>query len=1254
MRKILATLLSLAAATALQAQTELYDLRTEGLKDPVAIDAAAPRFSWKLRSSEQNTTQRSYRIKVATTPQLLGSKADVWDSGRVESDQSVWVESNCAALKSNSRYYWQVEVSDNHGAKAVSETATFGMGLSAEPQWGGQWIGNDQLYQWDCAGLHTRLSARYLRSEFESKKEVARATVHIAGLGLCELYINGTRVGNDVLSPVPSDYRKTIYYNSFDVTNLVKEKNAVGVILGNGRQFAMRQVKPYKVTTFGYPKLRFSMTIEYTDGTTQRVVSNDQWKLNADGAIRSNNEYDGELYDARKEWSDWSCYGFDDSQWENAKRTSLPTGTLRAQPTPNMAVMEQIKPLSINRKGDRLIVDMGQNMTGWLKIKIKGNKGDTITMRFAETLNPDSTLYVANLRDAEVTDRYIVSGTDMGREWSPTFVFHGFRYVELGGYGEATADDLTGEVIYDRMERRGTFACSDPTINTVYKNATWGIRGNYKGMPLDCPQRNERQPWLGDRAMGTYGESYTFDNDRLYSKWINDLCEAQRWDGSIPDVAPAFWNYYSDNMTWPSSLPVVSKMLYDSYGDTSPIVRSYPAVRKWLAYMRSNYMTDDYIVTKDTYGDWCVPPEKPELIHSEDPARITDGALLSTAYYYKLLQVMREFAALQQFTDDEREYALLGENIRKAFNDKYFDPQTGNYGNGTVTANLLPVAFEMVEEQNRDRVIDNIVKKIVDSDNLHISSGVIGMQWLMHTLCQMGRGDVAYKIASQQSYPSWGYMAQKGATTIWELWNGDTANPAMNSGNHVMLLGDLLKWIYEDVAGIAPAAAGFKRIRFAPDFSAEELRSAEAEIETPYGKVASSWKLSADNTLEWHIEVPANTTAEVILPATDKVIVRQGRRLKSEVREQKRLELGSGKYDISCRVEHLIGKDRTGVVSDEFVYLTAPFPQCHAATIAQTKGGDLLTSFFGGAYEGSPDVCIYTSRMAQGSTEWSAPTMVADGVVNDTLRKACYNPVLYQIPDGDLLLFYKVGSRVSDWTGYLIRSSDDGHTWSAPTTFKEGLLGAIKNKPEMIEGRIVAPSSTEVGGWKLHVEYSDDKGQTWYRGESIEAANAIMSQHDNSEGEVPQTNDKISSIQPTILRLSDGRLQMLARTRNYNIATTFSSDNGTTWSRLELMDNLPNNNSGIDAVTLRDGRHLLVYNNVPTPRGAGKGARTPLNVAISDNGTDWRMVATLEDSPIGQYSYPSVIESSDGLVHIVYTWRRERIKHVVIDPSQLK
>lgn len=1228
--RIFIILLSLVSLTMTAAKKKqplqilVTDLRTERLVNPMSIDTPSPRLGWRIETNINNVKQTSYHLIVSSTPEKAQAlDGDLWDCS-VSSDQSQWVIYQGKMLRSNTRCYWRVKVSTNQGDTDWSEVAFWNVGLLYESDWQGRWIGLDQKMPWDIESEHSRLSARYLRKEFELNKEITKATLYISGLGMYEAFINGKKIGDQVLAPAPTDYRRTVLYNAFDVTHLLNKDNCIGVILGNGRYYTMQQdKKPYKITRFGYPTLRMNLIVEYKDGTKKTISSDEKWKLSPDGAIRSNNEYDGETYDARKEFTNWTSVGFDDSQWMNAERTAIPLGTLRGAMSPNMKVVCQLEPKELTKKDGKLILDMGQNMAGWLNIRINNAQpNDSIIIRYAERLDSMGNIWVENFRHAQSTDRYYANGKEQGTWWHPTFVYHGFRYAEITGLRNAKIEDFIGEVVSDEMVETGSFITNDSILNKVYHNAVWGVLSNYKGMPVDCPQRDERQPWLGDRTRGCYGEAYLFDNNTLYRKWVRDITEAQREDGCIPDVAPAYWNYYSDNVTWPAALPFSLDMLMKQYGDDAPLRKYYPNVKQWMIHLKYQYQKDG-LIEKDRYGDWCVPPEREELIHSEDPTRTTDGTLISSAYYFYICQMMKQFAERQGKVDDAQYFEQEAELTKRAFNNRFLTikkgtttvpghllyPDSTYYGNNTVTANILPYAFGMIDDPYvKEQVEKNIIANIITKNGGTVSCGVIGIGWLMHALTDMGRTDIAWLLATNKKYPSWGYMAEHGATTIWELWNGDTASPAMNSGNHVMLLGDLLSWLYEDVAGINSSKDGFKHITLKPIFSVDEIDDVDASYQSIYGKIISRWK-KENGKLYWHIEIPANTTATVYLPNNETK------------------EIGSGQYDY----ETILPLRGPQIVVDEFLYKQASFPECHSASIVETKKGDLVATYFGGTKERNPDVCIWVSRKLKGKSEWTKPQLVADGVFSPEYREACWNPVIYEMPDGELRIYFKIGVNVAGWKGWLVRSKDGGKTWGKREQLPDTIYGPIKNKPILNKGRLISPTSDERDGWKLYFEYSDDLGKTWKRTSFVDAEQGVK------------------AIQPTIIILPDGRLEALCRTRSRQIGVTYSNDNGETWSKLQFIET-PNNNSGIDAVNLREGGYALICNDWPIEPDKEKGARTPLSILRSNDGMNWNHWITLEDSPIHQYSYPSIIQSRDGHIHVVYTWRRQRVKHIELIP----
>ena len=866
-----------------------------------------PRFSWQYETTESNVVQQDYHIIVATTAENVQKGiGNLWDSGVIPSNQMLYIPYAGKELKSRNKAYWKVitTVTAKGGkkAKVESEVKSFEISLLNQEDWRAKWIGHE--FEDDVLVGKTRLAARYLRKDFALKDEISEARLYVSGMGQYSAFLNGNEVApKELLKPALSWYSKRVYFNTYDVTSMLQQgNNAIGVILEGGRYTSIRynEANPNwdgteHVFGFGTPRLLLQLEMTYKDGQKETIVSDETWKITNRGPIRTANEWDGETYDENFELGDWNKTGYDDSAWLQAELVEAPEGELSAQPNPNITVMEKLKPVAMFQKGDKWYLDMGQNMVGFINIKVRGQQsGDQITLRFAELLTSDSTLYTANLRSSENTDHYIVTNNSQlstdsqlstlnsTLNWHPMFVYHGFRYIEISGLRETpNLDDFEGWVIYDEMPVTGSFETSNEIINAVYHNAYWGIRGNYRSMPTDCPQRDERMGWTGDRTTGNYGESYIFDNHLLYSKWLTDADDSQWENGSLPNVIPPYWRGYTDNMTWPGAMVTATDMLYTRFGDTEPIRQHYAAWKKWLLHMKNDYMRGG-LMPRDTYGDWCMPPESLELIHSNDPARITESTVLSTPFYCYLCGKMAKFAEVLGFDDDAAFFKQEITTTTVAFNDKYFNRVTGVYANNTVTANILPLWFGMVPKGLENKVLASIIDKTENECGGHVSTGVVGIQQLMRCLTEYGRGDLAFKIASNDTYPSWGYMYRNGATTIWELWNGNTADPAMNSGNHVMLLGDLILWEYEYLGGIRALEPGYSKIQLKP-YPIEGLDFVNCAYNSVSGRIESHWKHEG-NQFELDFIIPANTTAEVCLPTEN------GYEVKT---------FGSGKYHLS-------------------------------------------------------------------------------------------------------------------------------------------------------------------------------------------------------------------------------------------------------------------------------------------------------------------------------------------------------------------
>ena len=754
-----------------------------------------------------------------------------------------------------------------------------------------------------------RQPARWLRKEFAVEKKIARATVSFSGLGWSELYLNGRKVGDHVLSPAFAQYNKRVFYVTYDVTEQLRRgANAMGVVLGNGRYYADRSRIYSDTESFGWPKLLLQLRIEYQDGSVSNIVSDESWRVTTNGPIVANNDYDGEEYDARKEFPGWSQPGFDSSSWQPAQLVEPPPGLVSAEMIEPIRVTGTLKPVAMTEpKPGVFIFDLGQNMVGWARLKVSGPAGTRVSLRFAETLKPDGTLYVANLRGALATDVYTLKGR--GTEvWEPRFTSHGFRYLEVTGYpGRPKLGAIEGRCVNDDLAAAGDFKCSNPLLNRIYRAVVWGVRGNYHSIPTDCPQRDERQGWLGDRSEESKGETFLFDNEALYAKWVRDMADAQRPSGSVPDVAPAYWPIYSDNVVWPSSGIIIPEMLREQFGDTRTMARHYASAKKWMDFM-AGFVTNN-LISKDAYGDWCAPPEDPTLIHSRDPQRQTDKTLLATAFFYHDLCLMEEFAIQLGQADDAAKFHNLAGKMKDAFNNRFLNRDLGQYDNGSQTSCVLPLAFGLAPDDMRARIFNHLVEKIERAHG-HIGTGLVGGQYLMRVLTDNGRADLAYTIARQKDYPSWGYMIEHGATTIWELWNGNTADPAMNSGNHVMLVGDLVTWLYEDVAGIRsePDPPAFKHIIMRPQLVGD-LKFVRATHQSPYGWIVSDWKQDGGK-FEWRVEVPVNTTATIFVPAKSVDDVREGGQLASRAAGVKflRMEDGQAVFDVGSGEYHFVSE----------------------------------------------------------------------------------------------------------------------------------------------------------------------------------------------------------------------------------------------------------------------------------------------------------------------------------------------------------
>lgn len=896
---------------------EPKDLFCEYSSNPLGVDIEKPRFGWKLEHDGRGRSQKAYRIIVASEKSKLDLKnADMWDSGKTVSDKSVNVEYDGEPLKSGEKYYWRVKWWDDGGRESsFSETATFLMGLLKPGDWKASWIGNPA--ERSGYGL-------LFRKEFELDRDVKRAQVYVAGVGYHELRINGKKADDRVLDPGHTEYSRRVLYSTYEVTKLLKEGlNAIGVMTGNG--------------WYGRQELILQMIIKFMDGTEKIMTSDQSWMV-ASGPILRNSIYDGEVYDARLEKPSWDQPNYTDSvdrdtfgkEWTRVVRVEGPGGTLEAQKMETMRVTEIIEPIEvINPEPDIYVFDLGQNISGWAEISMDGKRGTEITLRYGEVLDDEGRVNQNNLRSARARDTYILSGK--GEEkYEPRFTYHGFRYVEVEGLpNEPDAGDLLGKFVHSAVNPVGNFESSNNLINQIQKISVRGTRGNLHSIPTDCPQRNERLGWLGDNTMYAEEAMYNLDMARFYPKWLKDIGDAQDDEtGAVPDTAPYRWGHRPGDPGWGSCYVLLPWILYRHYGNTRVLEQHYRGMKKWVDCLSNK--SEDRLIKYSYYGDWC-PPEEECLASDESPPedspgaavgagsypKDTPGILVSTWWYYYSSLILSEVAGILDKTDDMHAYRNLADEIKKSFNEKFLDRKKGIYSKGTQTSLVLPLFLDMVPEELEDKVVDNLLENITDEHDGHLTTGIVGTKYLLETLSKHGRSDVAYTIAKQKSYPSWGHMIENGATTVWERWEYKTGG-GMNSHNHPMLA-TVSEWFHKVLAGIRTNVSepGFKKINIEPSI-VEGLESVSDSIETVRGTVASSWEREP-NGVKLEIEIPVNSKAEVKLPKMDfrsisivengETIWKNGSLSKKtdgiingdEKEEHIILEVGSGEYSFEIR-----------------------------------------------------------------------------------------------------------------------------------------------------------------------------------------------------------------------------------------------------------------------------------------------------------------------------------------------------------------
>jgi alpha-L-rhamnosidase len=868
-------------------------LRCEYLVDPLGIDTPQPRLSWVDESGGRDQTQTAYQILVASTEaQLKHNQGDLWDSGKVPSDESAQIVYTGRPLVSRQPGYWKVRVWDQAGrASDWSRPAHWEMGLLGPSDWQGKWIGSTTDTNYHAAPL--------LRRTFTLDGKVKQARAYICGLGYYELHVNGNRIGDHLLDPGYTRFDKRHLYVTYDVTAALRRgQNALGVILGTGwYDVHTRAVWDFhKAPWRSAPKLLMQLRIEYTDGRLETVATDADW-LTSSGPIVFDSIYSGETYDARLEKTGWDTSAYDDRCWSNACVVEPPPGQLAAQMMPAIKADETIRPHKITEpKPGVFVVDMGQSFAGFAELKVRGPAGTKVVMKYGERLFEDGMIDRRDIQQHVVrldptqqyqTDTYILKGTGL-ETWHSRFDYHGFQYVEITGFpGKPTLDTLRGVFIHTAVPAAGQFECSNPLLNRIWRAAHYSYLSNLEGIPTDCPHR-EKNGWTGDAQLAAEQGLLNFDSASFYTKYVNDLGDEQQPSGKLPGIVPTSgWGYsWGNGPAWDSAFLLIPYYLYEYCGDARILQEHYQGLKRYV----------DYLTTRANNGivniglnDWA--PYK-----TKTAAPITD-----TAYYYRDTQIVALAARLSGNQADAQHYTEQAAQIRKAFNAKFYDPQTGLYDNGGQTALSCALYQGLVEPENRLRVLTNLVTAVAKA-NGHIDTGILGAKYILNALTEAGRADVAYQMASQKDLPSWGWWIEQGATTLWEQWNGT------ESRNHIMF-GDISAWFYKGLAGINPdpVAPGFKHILIEPN-PVGNLTSAHASYDSIRGRIVSDWKV-IQGQFQLTATIPANTTATVSLPTPDPASIQEGGKAAQGVTcirnvhtEAGRtlLEIGSGTYHFTC------------------------------------------------------------------------------------------------------------------------------------------------------------------------------------------------------------------------------------------------------------------------------------------------------------------------------------------------------------------
>lgn len=823
-----------------------------------------PQLGWIIESDQKNIIQKAFQIHISTDEFFHDVS---YDSSWVYSDQSAHIRVNAYELITATKYYIRVRVQNNNLEQSCwSNTSYFMTGL-VHNEWQAQWISGEEIEDFEDS------KGTYVRQSFSITKAIKSGFLYSSALGLYHAYINGYKAGNDEMAPGWTSYHKRILYQTNDITHLLcVGENILGAHLGAGWYKGLfglsRQRNNYGTQTAFLGQIH----VTYMDGTKEIFATNSS-SLSMHSPVIFSEIYDGETYDALKEINNWNQIGFDSSLWKNVNLIHYPYHQIQSQPGSKVKIIDEIKAVKvIHTPKNEIVIDFGQNMTGWVEFSVAANLGDHVTLRFFEVLDAEGNVYTANLRKAKQTINYICKGE--GKEtYHPHFTFHGFRYVEVCQYpNKVIKENFIAYSVHSEMKRTGYFGCSNQDINQLQHNILWSLKSNFLDIPSDCPQRDERLGWTGDAQIFCQTASYLVNTHQFFSKWLSDLALDQTSEGGVPHVIPDILTGKSDAnwllrqgtdsaAAWSDAAVINPWVLYLTFGDLGIIKNQYASMKGWIDFM-TNHSQNGIWSYKLQFGDWVA-------LDAVDGSRFgaTPTDLICSAYYAYSTRLFAKMAKRIGQEQDYNHYMKLAEDITQHFGQHFFDAK-GNLTAQTQTAHTLALHFDLTPKKYIKQTVNNLVA-LIQKENGHLVTGFVGTPYLCHALSRYGKIQEAYDLLLKDDLPSWLYQVKHGATTIWEHWDGlkpdgTMCHPSMNSFNHYAY-GAIGEWLYRVIAGIEidEENPGYKHAIIRPMIGTN-LDNAFGSYESIYGTVSSKWE-KLEDCYVLKVSIPANTDATIYL-----------------------------------------------------------------------------------------------------------------------------------------------------------------------------------------------------------------------------------------------------------------------------------------------------------------------------------------------------------------------------------------------------